>query len=367
MSDIDGSFKALLNRLYWPTPDVASASCEEIAGLLASPGTCQATGDAILGWLAQQKSEYRAGVGLLPVVYAQDVLHADLERLLTPGQLLSVIRCPSPLTSSYLRALGAPDWLIDTQKPEFMSIEDCCSTDDDDSFGTMVDHGVPGMFPYTMDRLSQSCGINCLRHIHDEWRYLMGRPENHDVDLDPDIVYDQPDGYVPIVTHAVEVYMSAYLRTLSWLVHKSALTSRKAEQKAAIVSPAILRYWRTMPVSRPAWWPWLETNGSSEATDDVRHAVEALGRGDHGLGGDSPILHASGTVLAGKCPMDLDILGYFTGSSETPVDSTWKTAYEQLEQKAAAVPINFGLPETIPASTLAPESDMIQNGAVCAA
>jgi len=367
MSDIDDSFKALLNRLYWPTPDVASASCEELAGLLASPGTCQATADAILGWLAQQKSEYRAAVGLLPVVYAQDVLHADLERLLTPGKLLSVMRRPSPLATLYLRSLDAQDWLLDTQKPGFISVEECCSTADDDSFGVMVEHGVPRIFPHTMEKLARDTRLDCVLHMRGEWQYLKRDVENRDMDLDPDIVYDQRGSYVPIVTHAVEVYMSAYLRTLSWLVYKGALTSRKAEAEAAIISPAILRYWRTKPVLRPRWWPWFEKKDGSEATDGVRKAVESLGRGDHGPAGDSPILHASGRVLAGKCPMDLDILGYFTGSSETPVDSTWKTAYEQLEEEAVMVPINFGLPEAIRASALAPELDMIQNGAFCAA
>jgi hypothetical protein len=367
MSDIDDTFRALLSRLYWPTPDVASASCEEIAGLLASPGTCQAAADAILGWLAQQKSEYRAAVGLLPVVYAHDVLHADLERLLTPGKLLSVIRRPSPLTTLYLRVLGAEDWLLATQKPDFMSIEDCCSTDDDDSFGTMVEHGVPPIFPHTTERLSRETQLDCVLHMRGEWEHLKGDAENREMDLDPDIVYDQPDGYVPIVTHAVEVYMSAYLRTLSWLVHRSALTSRKAEQKAAIVSPAILRYWRVRPVSRPAWWPWLETNGSSEAMDDVRHAVEALGRGDHGIGGGSPILHASGRVLSGKRPVDLDILGYFSAAPEALPESAWETTYQQLEEAAVIVPLGLGLPENIPATALGLESDTVRGAALCAA
>ena len=367
MSAADESIRTLLNRLYWPIPDVASSSCEEIAALLASPETSQTMADAIVTLLAQQESEYRVAVGLLPVVYARDVSGTDPGRLPSPGRLISAIRRPSPLTTSCLRVLGASDWLLDNQIPQFTSIERGHSTVEHDSFSAMVHHGVPGMFPYTMDRLSQNCGIDCLQHMHDEWRYLMGRSENRDVDLDPDIVFDQPGSYVPIVTHAVEVYMSAYLRTLSWLVHKGVLTSREGEQKAALVSPAILGYWRTKPVSMPAWWPWLQMNDGSEAVDGVRKAVESLGRGDHGLAGNSPILHASGRVLSGKRPMDLDILGYFSDRSETPAEDTWKIAYERLEEEAVTVPLDLGLPEAIPASALAPKSDTVQNGVFCAA
>jgi len=367
MSATDESIRTLLNRLYWPIPDVASASCEEIAALLASPETSQTMADAIVSSLAQQESEYRVAVGLLPVVYARDVFGTELGRLPSLGRLISAIHRPSPLASSYLRTLGASDWLLETQTPQFMTIDGVHSAVDDDSFRVMDEHGAPQSFLQMVQRLSESTHIDCMEHMHGEYCSLMRDPENRDLDLDPDITWDHNREYVPIVTRTVEVYMSAYLRTLSWLIYRRVLTNREGEKRAAIASPAILGYWRTKAVSVPSWWPWLGNIGDAEAANQVRRAIEVLGEGDHGLAGESPILEASGRVASGDCVTDLDILSYLTDGAETPEESTWGADFEWLEGKTAVAPLGTHLPLTMPASESMPTSYMVQGATLCAA
>ncbi|HZL83653.1 MAG TPA: ATP-binding protein [Candidatus Deferrimicrobium sp.] len=367
VSAIDNSLMALLNRLYWPTPDVASASCEEIAALLTSPDTSQVTTSGILRWLVEQKSEYRAAMGLLPVVYAREMSDGDVDGLPTPGTLLSSISQPSPLASGYLRAIGGPDWLLETCVPQLLVANASSKTVDEGFVDMMVGNGVPRIFPDTMLELSKRFGADCIQHMHSEWRQLVVAPGSENMDPRPDIFWDYPHSYVPIVTHTVETYLSAYLRTLSWLVHEGSLTLWEGEELAAIVSPAILGFWRTKPVSKPVWWPWLGANDNSEVGDSVRSAVEVLTRGDRGLSGDSPILRASGRVASGSCPVDLDIMGYLTGSAEPPRESTWEEAYGQLQRAVNLVPLGSGLPTTIATSQSVHESEVIENTAFFAA
>lgn len=367
MDTVTSVLKTLMSRLYWPTPDVAFSSCQEVAKLLIEPETAELTAKALITSLSKQKSEYRAAVGLLPVVYAWQMSEANRDSLPSPGTLLSVMSCPSPLATVYLRALGAQDWLLQTCLPQFVAIDKSYPIADKDFAETMVGNGVPRILPDIMKSLSRDCGVDCMRHIYCEWNYLSATLDGGTMDPRPDIVWRHSENHVPITTRSVELYLSAYLRTLSWLVHRTSLNIHQGENWSAVVSPAILGYWRTSPRPRPDWWPWLGAHDDSPIPIKLRDAIEVLAEGDCGPLGTSPILRASGRVASGNCPIDLDIRGYLTASSEPPKESAWKSAFDALERAVNTAGEGLTLPPVIRVNQFANESPQIEPTAFSAA
>jgi hypothetical protein len=334
MSRTSGAMRTLLNRLFWPTPDIASASCQATALLLENTATHETASEEFLRWLSSQDSEYRTALGLLPILYARQVLDVKPDRLPTPGRLQSAMKSPSPLSQAYLRAMSAQDLVLEVYSPGFIDDALLPKIDLSEFSTTMVhDDGVPGVFLSVMDEISRRTHRNFIQHIAAEWEHLMNMPAHQNLDPRPDIVWDLRDGYVPIVTRRTEVYMSAFLRTLSWLVHVGVLDQLASESYSALVSPVILGFWKTQPQCRPSWWPWFDqVQDPSDLIDSVRDKVSSLSKQDYGFGGQSPILRASGRIGAGENPVDLDMVGCLVAKTQLAPATTDASLFQQIAE-----------------------------------
>lgn len=315
MSNKGIEMKALFNRMYWPTQDISYASCRSIAVLLADPESRAEMTEFLLQCLTEQPTEYRDAVALLPLVYAIQVLKVGKNELTSPGILLSRMSRPSYLSNIYLKVLGARDWVITTEQACFLKIDNKCSFNREEFIDTLKRSAIPLVLPHRLGYLSQLSGIDCLQHMYCEYHYLLDTLEEYD-DSRPDIVSTYVDNYVPLITRGSDLYMSAYLRTLSWLSYRTSLPEDAMENAAALVSPATLRFWKVDPTEKPEWWFWSDqANGSLDAlTED---GIQTLWHGDHGLLGANPILRASGRIANNPNPIDLDIAAVFTPNPES--------------------------------------------------
>ncbi|MGI9068363.1 MAG: hypothetical protein ACR2HX_18410 [Pyrinomonadaceae bacterium] len=113
-----------------------------------------------------------------------------------------------------------------------------------------------------------------------------------------------------------ELYRSAYLRALAWLVTSERIALHEAIRAVAKVCPVDLELWKLDPSSRPDWWPWID---ESESALDIIPAqvwpmVEGLWEGQHNDSMEWLLTQASGPVHLSSVKYHLEIQGVFQKS-----------------------------------------------------
>jgi len=72
-----------------------------------------------------------------------------------------------------------------------------------------------------------------------------------------------------------DILLSAFLRTLAWIIKKKAMGLGRAKWSAALCCPIDLALWKVEPRSRPAWWPGLAPQKEVNDTS-TREVVASL-------------------------------------------------------------------------------------------
>lgn len=346
MNQNEEALRTLMNRLYWPTPAVGCSSCLALAELLADATTRDSTAEFLVKWLSLQQTEYREALAVLPIVYAALALHVDRSTLPTAGVLVSRMPRASFLSKRYLKALGAPDWLLETSECGFLEEDQKPLFSESEFSDLMMQSGVAPVIPHRMKELSLLTAKDCMRHMFHEWRYLSKQVTDEFVDPDPDMGSEYIHSYIPTTYRSTDLYLSAYLRTLAWLSDAGALSEDKAESHAAIVSPVVLGFWQVAPNRSPEWWP--ECSQSDDLSPSrVEDALRVVCQGTHGLAGSWPILRASGRVACGTCPIDLDVVAYFAAGSDPSSPEETREAFDQAQHTRYLDAEGLDLPSVI--------------------
>lgn len=298
----------LLSRLSWPSIRVRERASVELGVLLRHPELGGETHDALLQWIAAQRLESLAALGLLPFLRSRMEDRAYTAPL---ADIVKSLHAPSPLAWLLLNEL-------DVSHP--LPFAEACSHAETAPqsftpapfFATYVENFLPPgnadliriverqariplwrQWAFEWQRLLTMLGITPTRRELDEWHRRLPGGER----------------YSGIDTRLSEVYRSAYLRAAAW-AGEQGVHPEIVQFVAARACPLDLDLWRVTPQVRPAWWPQIaQPAGQIDTTAaDIWRQVEALWkqRGDE----ETPIA-ASGIVYHEETFYRLEIFGLF--------------------------------------------------------
>ena len=336
----------LLSRLTWPSIRVRERASVELGALLRHPELGGATHSALLQWIAAQRLESLAALGLLPFLRA----HMEDRAYTAPlTDMLKSLHAPSPLAWLLLNELDVNHPLPFAQAcqhaetapqdfvpaPFFASyVENFLPPGNADLIRILEQHErIPiwRQWAFEWQRLLTVLGITPTRRELDEWRLPGG------------------ERYAGIDTTLSEVYRSAFLRAAAWAAGQG--VHREVVQfVAARACPVDLDLWRVTPQVRPGWWPQIGPPAGQIDTSaaDIWRQVEALWeqRGD-----EDTLVAASGIVSHEETIYRLEIVGLFQRciGPETPALAdivAWWGSEDDAEDIVLALerpsPLRFG-------------------------
>ncbi len=298
----------LLSRLTWPVIRVRERASVELGALLRHPTVGDVTQSALLQWIAAQRLESLAALGLLPF------LRARMEDSTYTAPLASVLKslhAPSPLAWLLLNELDGNHPLpfaeacrhAETAPQDFTPapffaryVENFLPPGNADLIRIVErqEHvSIWKQWAFEWQRLLTVLGITPTRRELDEWHRRLPGGER----------------YAGIDTRLSEVYRSAFLRAAAW-AGEQGVPPEVVLFVAARACPLDLDLWRVTPQVRPAWWPQIvQPAGQSDTSAaDIWRQVEALWeqRGD-----DDTLVAASGIVSHEETIYCLEIVGLF--------------------------------------------------------
>jgi len=361
----------LLSRLSWPVIRVRERASVELGTLLRDPQLGDPTQSALLRWIASQRLESLAALGLLPFLRA----HMEDSAYTAPlADVLESLHAPSPLAWLLLNELDGSHLLPfagtcryaetaprDFTPPPFFAryVENFLPPGNADLmhiFERQERVPVWRQWAFEWQHLLKELGITPTRSELDEWRLPGG------------------EHYVGIDTRLSEVYRSAFLRAAAWAASQG-VHPTVVQFVAARTCPLDLDLWRVAPQIRPAWWPQIgQSAGPIDTTAaDIWRQVEALWEQQED---DDTLVAASGIVAHEETIYNLEIVGLFQcsiGPATPDLDemATWWGSEAGAEGMAVALerpsPLRFGgvMANRPPESGLRRFADWLVLPAVC--
>ena len=266
----------LLSRLTWPVIGIRERASVELSALLRHPELGDLTHRTLLQWIAAQRLESLAALGLLPFLLA---CMEDQAYTVPLVDVLKSLCAPSPLAWLLLNELNMSHPLpfaeacrhAETAPQDFIPAP---------FFARYVQNFLPPgnadliriverqarlpiwkQWAFEWQRLLSLLGITPTRSELDEWHRRLPGGER----------------YVGIDTMLSEVYRSAFLRAIAW-AGEQGVPPEVVQFVAARACPVDLDLWRVTPQIRPIWWPHIvQSAGKIDTTAaDIWQQVEVL-------------------------------------------------------------------------------------------
>jgi hypothetical protein len=294
----------LLSRLTWPVIRVRERASVELGALLLHSTLGDVTQDSLLQWIASQRLESLAALGLLPFLRA----HMEDNMYTAPlASILKSLRAPSPLAWLLLNELNVNHSLPFTQACRHAETapQDFTPTP---FFAQYVKNFLP---PGNVDLIrivERQERVSIWKQWAFEWQHLLTllgiTPTRHELD---EWHRRLPGGkrYTGIDTRLSEVYRSAFLRAAAW-AGEQGVSPEVVQSLAARTCPVDLDLWHVTPQIRPVWWPQIGQSDTSAA--DIWQQVEVLWKQREN---DDTLVAASGTVSHEETIYSLEIIGLF--------------------------------------------------------
>lgn len=236
----------LLARLTWPSIMVRERACAELARLLLHPQLCDAIRDALLHWIAEQRLESVAALGLLPFLRAR-AQSGTYSISLT--ELVNALRAPSILAWLLLNEVG---------ERHSLTFEAACRHAEtapqgftpDPFFAKYIKYFLPPSYADLVRSLEARVGLPLYRQWTFEWQCLLKDLEVVPSRDEVDEWYRYLPGkehYLGVDTRLAEVYRSAFLRALAWAAARG-VESEVAQFLAAHACPVDLDLWAVAPI-----------------------------------------------------------------------------------------------------------------------
>jgi hypothetical protein len=318
----------LFTQLTWPSTLVRERAARGIAELLLAGDSRVET--YLLDWLREQRLNSMSALVLLALIRVQidggqPPRAATVVAALAEKSLLSFMLCGE----LYGKDGGSPQaHLAHSGQVPAAFVASSFFEEHDQSF-------VPSIYSLHASRLDKH-QIPFRRHWAYEWQLLVEsiRPRLSTEPLRFWHAGGVPKGhyrYAAADTVLSEIYRSAFLRALSWVVASGFLPIDLGMLIAADACPINLSLWRTVPKGRPEWWP--NPAAGQGAIDTVASQVwEQLRRlwdaqttrrrwtDEDPLGEEDLLIAASGFVSEGETEYHLRIQSAFQAADgpETP-------------------------------------------------
>lgn len=279
--------------------------------LLANPQYSKQVQDALLRWIASQRFESTTIVGLL--VLLRTSIRGGDSYIPSLSIVQKCVARPSILSWMLISELfGA---CLDHKGSLVHSEQAPPTFSPDPLFEKYVKNYLPPIYEMWVEEIEERL-ITFRRQWAYEWSVLRKNsviePSDRTLQFWLGRDYDE-ERYFGADMPMSELYRSAYLRALAWLVTSDRLDLREAIRIASKVCPIDLELWKLDPRPRPEWWPWVE---ESEGAIDVVPAeiwskVAGLWEEQQNESHEWVLTQATGYVHRGSVIYDLEIHGIF--------------------------------------------------------
>lgn len=248
----------LLARLEWPSGLVRERACGGIARLLIDPTHRMQTEVALLAWIAQQQLESRVCNGLLAFAKARDLggqhvlpeLRCIRESIQRPSILSQVLLGDLFLGADF--ELDCAGWHSGHAPEDFLR---------DPFFLKYVKHFLPPQHYRQAAQLESHTKRPLIRQWEYEWLQIV-RSLGLKVSEEPlHWANAPPEGrYAAMDFRVGDVYRSALLRALAWMVDIQALSAVDVGVFVLPMCPIDVGLWRVQPQRPPAWLPTVSAS-----------------------------------------------------------------------------------------------------------
>lgn len=266
----------LLARLEWPSGLVRERACDGIARLLVDPANRRRAEEELLGWIAHQQLESRACNGLLALARARDL--GGQQVLPEPPRVRASIQRPSILSQLILRHLS-PSTESESVYANYHSGPAPIDLQGDAFFLAHAKYFLPPQHYRQAEQLERHTRRPFIRQWEYEWVRIVQALQLK-ASEEPLRWANAPyEGrYAAMDFRIGDVYRSALLRALAWMVDTRALSAADSELFVLPVCPIDVGLWRVQPQRPPAWVPTISASTSAVDTTpaQVWGAIERM-------------------------------------------------------------------------------------------
>ncbi len=298
----------LVDRLRWPAALARERTASQL-GKLISDGD-QTAASALISWIAGQKLESLAAVGVLPFLYASERNSLEQDAI---DSIVSACKAASPLSDIYISHLGFSD----------RGIRGHGRHSGAPPRGWQAPANLSESPASPLERLLIKRLLNLAEGDQPTWvrqydyeKFILQEANGESPWQAFREAGTQDNGYHPgwrTLSH--EVCLSAYLRTLSWASSQGLAPDYLVSVAAAAISPIDLGLWKVQPATPPSWWidlgSFSQNQGEVEPETGVilkqiEDAADAWGTGT------DVVLAASGCVSHTNLRhYDLEVRSFF--------------------------------------------------------
>lgn len=316
MSNPERQLLLLFTRLTWPSVLVRERAIVAIAKLLRDPQQGDQVRRYYLSWLRSQRLESSAACGLLILLQAK---MQDPGALILPvEELIDHLSKPSILSWMLLNELFPSE---NTVLEESLSHSGNAPREfkPDLFFGKYIKSFLPAIYDFWAECIEEREQIPFRQQWAYEWAHIL-----KDIGMNPTHkpldfwVGHRPSQarYFGADMVLSDVYLSAYLRALSWAMAQGFLTAKDAQFLAAQACPIDLEMWLLKPEQRPTWWPSpkIHEHTIDTTSAEIWKQVEELWAkqqiaGDTWIGNDWMLTEAGGLIETDTVIYELEIFG----------------------------------------------------------
>ena len=248
-----GDMSWLLARLEWPSGLVRERTCAAIAQLLGDSSHRHAVNRRLLEWIGRQCLESLACNGLLALVRAKELNGEHV--LPRRADLTSALQRPSVMSKLLLCYLF-PQEPVEHTWPDLHSGPSPEDARGDPFFTEHVRYYLPQQHYRDAEWLEKKTHTPFLRQWKYEWHSIvrgLGLKPTEEPLRWANAPYE--GRYAAMDFRLGDVYRSAFLRALAWLIDKEAISETDSELFALPLCPIDVGLWRVKPQRTPPWWP----------------------------------------------------------------------------------------------------------------
>lgn len=342
----------LLSRLTWPSILARERACIGLATLLLHPQLGDIACSTLLDWIARQRLESIAAIGILPFLRAQ-IQNSGYRAPCT--KLTHAIHVPSILSWLLLNELDSQQDLplAEVWKHEATAPKDFSPLP---FFAKYANNFLPPIYTDYVSTIERHERIPLTKQWAFEWQGLLSelgiQPNRRELDTWYRVLPSN-EHYAGVDTMMSEIYRSAFLRGLAWAKHQG-LTIDIVDFFAVRTCPVDLGLWSVSPQPKPSWWPQLKQPAGQFDTNTahVWQQVQFLWEQHQGnLSDNGTIVEASGIIYFGESLYNLEIFGVFQrpiGPIAPDLDDvvTWYSESRDNEGEVLSIdqasPLHFG-------------------------
>lgn len=304
------SLTFLFSRMTWPSLMVRERACTAITELLIDDEQTSETMEFLKHWAVSQELESLSVFSLLILLRAK-MLCSKFE-LPSFDKTLEMIKKPSALSYLLLKELGyqivpKPDWskiCLEENPKDFVP---------SNFFKKYCKTYLPPIYETHSSEIERKYSIPFYQHWAFEWKEILAnigkKPSAKELDFWGRPEYEHYEGVDFLLS---EVYRSAYLKTLAWLVVQN-VPEELVTFLAIETCPIDPSLWRVRPQLKPHWWP--TPTPSSGVIDTVVGGIWEklinLRQENINNKNDFFIAQSFGRVCESDTIYDLEIRGFF--------------------------------------------------------